>query len=87
MILVASPDKPVEYTIKGSPKRHALIKQYEKEIDSIYELVENLPADSKHCARDWTPENTLEFVRDTVHGIMKRKVSDEDDFFQSGCDR
>ncbi len=87
MILVASSEKPVEYNLKGFPRRQALIKQYEKEITAIYDQIENIPIDNKHITRDWTPESTLEFVRDTVHGVMKLKVSDDDDFFQFGCDR
>lgn len=87
MILVTSPGKPVQYTLKGFPRRQVILKQYEEEINGIYERAENIPVDSQQGTQRWTPDNTLVFVRETVHGVMKQKITDDDDFFQFGCDR
>ena len=40
MILVASPDKPFTYTAKNTPRRHAIIEDYDQEINQIYLLLE-----------------------------------------------
>ena len=87
MILVTSPGKPVQYTLKGFPRRQVILKQYEEEINGIYDRAENIPVDSQQGIQHWTPDSTLIFVRETVHGVMKQKISDDDDFFQFGCDR
>jgi hypothetical protein len=40
MILVTSPQKPIELTNKGTPRRNVAIKNYSFEIDEIYALVD-----------------------------------------------
>ncbi|KAH9851134.1 acetyl-CoA synthetase-like protein [Lenzites betulinus] len=37
MILVASPDKPLEHTLKGTTRRGMCLKEYQQEIDKLYE--------------------------------------------------
>ncbi|CDO69440.1 hypothetical protein BN946_scf184791.g35 [Trametes cinnabarina] len=36
MIIVTSPNKPLEYTAKGTPRRGVCLRLYEDEIDSLY---------------------------------------------------
>ena len=36
MIIVAAPDKPFEYSLKGAPKRPLVLLQYQPEIDALY---------------------------------------------------
>lgn len=36
MILVASPSKRFAYSVKGAPRRRAVLSQYEDEIEAVY---------------------------------------------------
>ncbi|KAJ7742651.1 acetyl-CoA synthetase-like protein [Mycena maculata] len=40
MIITASPSKPLEYTPKGTPRRHAALRVYSSEIDALYNAEE-----------------------------------------------
>ncbi|KAK0464051.1 NRPS-like enzyme, partial [Armillaria novae-zelandiae] len=86
MILVASPDKPFEFTAKESLRRGAILKAYEQEIENIYNAVEaasqNVPV---------PPILTLKtatiVVRDIVKGALQQDtVGDNDDIFTVGGD-
>ncbi|KAK0492930.1 NRPS-like enzyme [Armillaria luteobubalina] len=86
MILVASPDKPFEFTAKESLRRGAILKAYEQEIEDIYNAVEaasqNVPV---------PPILTLKtatiVVRDIVKGALQQDtVGDNDDIFTVGGD-
>ncbi|KAF8200271.1 hypothetical protein BJ912DRAFT_921743 [Pholiota molesta] len=76
MILVAKPDKPFQYTAKSTARRQAIIKQYEDEIESVYNAVEtttqtNIPL----------PQSGISYPP-----LPLRNVQDDDDIFQHGCD-
>ncbi|KAI0774940.1 hypothetical protein BD413DRAFT_537880 [Trametes elegans] len=52
MILVASPDKPLKRTPKGTAKRRICLKMYAKEIEGLYAAqVEVCPAERPFTER------------------------------------
>lgn len=88
MIMVTSPDKPLEYTAKGTPRRQVCIAAYTEEIDALYKRVEESSQTDLAPPREWTPESTHEYVAGVVRKVMKNeKIHDDDDIFQNGCDR
>jgi hypothetical protein len=87
MILVTKPDKPLELTAKGTPRRGVCLAIYEKEIEDLYNELEHSTQTEHKSPSEWTPEATLTFTRDVVLRNMMFPVSDEDDLFQNGCDR
>ena len=87
MILVTSPDKPVELTAKGTPRRQAALNAYAREIEDLYEKVKDASQTDVKSPAEWTEDTTLEFVREAVGRVMRDPVEDEDDLFQFGCDR
>lgn len=87
MILVASPSKPFSYTAKNTARRQAIIQDYEPEIEALYAEVETSAQTDIEVPTTWGLSECLDYVRRVVQGVMEREVSDEDDIFQSGCDR
>ncbi|GJE93572.1 acetyl-CoA synthetase-like protein [Phanerochaete sordida] len=86
MIIVSKPEKPFTYTAKGTPRRPAVINEYQPEIEALYATVDETTQAHLAPPRSWNPAHTLDFVRSVVHEVMKRQVTDEDDLFQRGCD-
>ncbi|KAI0673239.1 acetyl-CoA synthetase-like protein [Trametes maxima] len=87
MIMVTAPDKPLEYTAKGTPRRQVCIAAYAPEIDALYKRVEESSQIELGPPRDWAPETTREYVKSVVRTVMENEsVKDEDDIFQQGCD-
>ncbi|KAI0795664.1 acetyl-CoA synthetase-like protein [Abortiporus biennis] len=91
MIIVSLPNKPFMYTAKGTVRRAAVIKEYEPEIEDLYQKVEStanleLNLGSAGVVQEWNFNNTIEFVRKVTLNILEHSVKDEDDFFQHGCD-
>lgn len=89
MILVMTPDKPFQYTAKGSVRRLTIIKDNEPEIEALYAAVAETTQEDIAAPGpgQWTEERARDFVRRTVHNVMKADLTDENDFFQYGCDR
>jgi|SRR5882762_3954389 len=87
MIMVTSPGKPFQYTAKGTPRRKISLKAYEEEIEALYVTVEKSSQTDLAPPREWNTQTTLEFVATAVENVMKRKLGNEDDMFQQGCDR
>lgn len=88
MILVTSPSKPFSYTAKNTPRRQAIISEYEEEINAIYTAVEeSTQADEVAPPSTWDVLSTLEFIRTVVGRVVKASLEDADDMFQKGCDR
>ena len=87
MILIASPEKPIELTAKGTPRRQVTLAAYAREIEDLYEKVKNASQTDIESPSEWTEQTTLEFVRRAVGRVMRDEVDDEDDLFQFGCDR
>ncbi|KAH8099950.1 acetyl-CoA synthetase-like protein [Cristinia sonorae] len=88
MILVSSPLKPLTYTAKLTPRRHAIINEYQEEIESLYAAAAESAraADNITPPTDWTVENAFKFVRVIVRSVLKRSIGDDEDLFQKGCD-
>jgi hypothetical protein len=87
MIVVASPSKPFAYTAKMTARRQAIIKDYEKEINALYDVVDQTSQVDIPVPAEWTPSQSLDYVRHIVHKVMTHKVPDGVDIFQHGCDR
>jgi hypothetical protein len=89
MIQFTKPSKPFTYTGKETPRRHAMIMEYEPEINALYAAMDdtsNVTA-SVPPPKEWNVSSTLAFVRAVVHDVMVNKVGDHDDLFEYGCDR
>jgi hypothetical protein len=89
MILFTKPSKPFTYTGKETPRRHAILREYEPEIDELYASMDgatNLKS-SIVPPKEWDISSTLTFVQAVVHDVMVNKVGDNDDLFEYGCDR
>lgn len=85
MILVASPSKAFVFTPKGTPRRAKIIADYEREIEGVYDALEEMS--EYEAPSDWSSENTLRFVTTVVEGVLKHAVKESEDIFESGCDR
>lgn len=90
MILVTSPSKPFTYTVKAMPRRQAIIDDYAQEIAALYDAVEQSAQNEIDEPGEWTATSAIQFVRAIVENTLKlegRKLSDEADLFEHGCDR
>ena len=87
MIIVASPSKPFVYTAKMTARRQAILKEYDAEINFLYDVVEQTSQVDIPTPDEWTPSQSLDYVRNVVHKVMAQNVADEVDIFQHGCDR
>ncbi|KAJ3535272.1 hypothetical protein NM688_g7002 [Phlebia brevispora] len=86
MILVSSPSKPFTYTAKHTPCRHAIIQEYEKEIEILYNAVDETMQTDLPSPVTWNFTSVLDYVRTVVHGVLKHALGDSDDMFHFGCD-
>ncbi|TFK39396.1 acetyl-CoA synthetase-like protein [Crucibulum laeve] len=86
MIIVATPSKPFQYTAKNTTRRHATIIEYQSKIDALYQSVEASSQDDVIIPVIWDDTTTRIFARSVVLKVLTRKVEDDDDVFQHGCD-
>lgn len=87
MIIVASPDKPFIYNMKGLPKRRVILPMYQHEIDALYKAVEDSAQSEVEGPLTWDAEGILTFVRAVVSSVLVSSVADDSDLFRNGCDR
>ena len=88
MIIVSDPAKPLEFTPKGTPRRHASLVLYASDIEALYTRVAQSAYTEIPPPRTFSSVSTLAYVRDIIQGIMANpELSDEADLFQNGCDR
>ena len=87
MIIAASPSKPFVYTAKMTARRQAILKDYDPEINALYDTVEKTSQVDIPIPTEWTPSQSLDYVRHVLHKVMTQKVADNVDIFQHGCDR
>lgn len=87
MIMVSNPAKPFTYTAKNTPRRHAIIREYETEIDDLYRAVDESTQSDLEPPHAWTALSAREFVREVVGRVLDHSISDTEDLFHSGCDR
>ncbi|KIJ40867.1 hypothetical protein M422DRAFT_780553 [Sphaerobolus stellatus SS14] len=94
MVLIALRSKPFTYTGKNTPRRGAVIKEYDDEIEALYKVVsESVQTDIPTPAATgeeggWSLEDSRDFVHQIIHSILKdvSGMKDEDDIFSYGCD-
>ncbi|KAG2005477.1 hypothetical protein CC2G_001879 [Coprinopsis cinerea AmutBmut pab1-1] len=88
MIILSKPSKPFTYTAKGTARRQAVIRDYQEEIDELYEATGSSSQLSVEVELPvvWSYGNTLEFVREVVNSTLTKTVGDQDDIFHHGCD-
>jgi hypothetical protein len=87
MIIVASPSKPFVYTAKMTPRRQAILKDYDNEINVLYDQVEQTSQVDLPLPSGWTLSQSLDYMQHIVYKVMTQKVADNVDIFQYGCDR
>ncbi|TFK80331.1 acetyl-CoA synthetase-like protein [Polyporus arcularius HHB13444] len=86
MILVATPDKPFTYNLKGYPRRKTLEKLYSEEIDELYAEIESSAQSDIPSPSTWDAESIRHFLRAVVESTLHQPLDDEEDFFRHGCD-
>ncbi|KAI0755845.1 acetyl-CoA synthetase-like protein [Fomes fomentarius] len=86
MILVTSPSKPFQYTMKGQPRRNIILQQYNDEVEKLYKEVENSAQSELQPPASWGQESALDFVRAVVSSTLRREIADDADIFRSGGD-
>ncbi|KAF5371569.1 hypothetical protein D9758_003563 [Tetrapyrgos nigripes] len=86
MILVANPAKPFTYTAKNTARRQAILDDYAQEINEMYRTVEESTQSSIPAPQEWSIGSAQEFVRVVVQKVLQKNISDQDDFFEHGCD-
>ncbi|KAI0249337.1 acetyl-CoA synthetase-like protein [Lactifluus subvellereus] len=86
MIVVASPSKPFVYTAKMTARRQAILKDYDNEINALYDGAEQASQTDIPLPSEWTPSQSLDYMRHIVHKVMTQKIADGVDIFQHGCD-
>ncbi|EJC99607.1 acetyl-CoA synthetase-like protein [Fomitiporia mediterranea MF3/22] len=89
MIIVASPEKPFQYTAKRSLRRQVVLEAYSKEIDKLYTIVNDSAQVDIAPPKDWSESSVLDFIRDVVAQTMKKEMcylGDENDLFEHGAD-
>ncbi|KAJ3532133.1 hypothetical protein NM688_g7469 [Phlebia brevispora] len=87
MITVSAPEKPFTYTAKNTPRRHAIIREYEPEIEALYAAVDESTQADLVPPPSWNAASAKAFVRAVVTRVLDHDLADTDDLFHSGCDR
>ena len=99
MVMISSPEKPFQYTAKGSPRRQVITDMYETEISALYDgtpsqcpLAAVEPTGSHRDDVDLSSvDGCTKLVRAVFRKALKLEVGeelkDEDDILQMGCDR
>ncbi|KAF8585451.1 acetyl-CoA synthetase-like protein [Ramaria rubella] len=93
-IILASVTKPFSYTPKLTVRRGFTLKDYEPEIEAMYQAVQEssqteIPAPPKTDEKGgWTLEESLHFVHEAVRDVIKGAagLKEDDDIFGYGCD-
>ncbi|KAI0028244.1 acetyl-CoA synthetase-like protein [Vararia minispora EC-137] len=86
MIIVTTPEKPLEFTPKGNPRRSVCLRAYETEINELYLTASNMTEDSVLPPSSWSAENTRIFVKAIVRTVTNTDLPEDMDLFQHGCD-
>ncbi|KAJ5805816.1 acetyl-CoA synthetase-like protein [Penicillium pulvis] len=89
MILIASREKPLPLTPKGTISRPRALELYANEIDAIYEAVESSANSGIALPRSISLESLSRYVQDLVTGVMRPdggELDVEKDIFLQGCD-
>ena len=87
MIIVTSPSKPFQYTVKNHPRRNTIVNEYHDEIEALYKEVEASTRSDIPPPVVWDAESTHTFVRAVVESTLHRSIADDADIFRNGGDR
>lgn len=92
MIIITSPDKPFTYTGKGTIRRQACIKEYEAEINAVYDAVAE--CSQIHINAPEPDAWDIESIRDFVFRVIAKVMGEAEetleldmDLFNLGLDR
>jgi len=86
MMLTVS-GKPFLRTDKGTVRRTAMLRAYEKEIDEFYEALEAEEAKALSTDMDVTsPQTIADSLRHIINVMLKKELNDEDNLFTAGFD-
>ncbi|KAF9059347.1 putative nonribosomal peptide synthetase [Rhodocollybia butyracea] len=86
MILVAAIGKPLPRAAKGTISRKAAYKEYEKEIDRIYEIVASNGGGFVTPPCTWEIRDVQDWISAQVLELCGNKVGVSDDVFDHGID-
>ncbi|KAI0702388.1 acetyl-CoA synthetase-like protein [Cerioporus squamosus] len=86
MIIVTSPSKPFQFTVKGLPRRNIILQEYHNEIEALYREVDESAQSDVAPPEQWDEVSTLEFVRTVVESTLHRALPDDADIFRNGGD-
>jgi hypothetical protein len=68
-------------------RRQAILKDYDEEINALYDSAEQTSQVHIPLPVAWTLSQSLDYVRHIIHKVMTQKVADGVDIFEHGCDR
>ncbi|KAK0223926.1 acetyl-CoA synthetase-like protein [Armillaria fumosa] len=84
MIIFSDPAKPFSFNVKGLPRRAVVLKEYQAEIEALYDTVEdNIDVEPP---LSWSPASSLSFIRAVMNNTLTHPIKDNDDVFEHGCD-
>ncbi|OSD00953.1 acetyl-CoA synthetase-like protein [Trametes coccinea BRFM310] len=86
MILITSPLRPLQLNTKGIPRRKIMLKEYNKEIEALYEQAEGSSHSDLPPPTCWDEGSILAFLRAVVHKTLRRSIADDADIFRNGGD-
>ncbi|KAM5543804.1 hypothetical protein V8D89_002421 [Ganoderma adspersum] len=87
MILVTIPSKPLTYNMKGFPRRTPVLRDYEAEIESLYDVVVGQSAQASiPPPSTWNNADVKSFVQTAVQQTLRRTLPEDVDLFRNGCD-
>jgi thioester reductase-like protein len=89
-ILIASSQKPFHYTPKGSVSRERTLAIYDREIEELYAVLEDVSTSNVKTPVSWTEQNASSYVKAVVAEVMGLDrpdgPDDSEDLFIQGCD-
>ncbi|KAI1362368.1 hypothetical protein F5Y08DRAFT_275396 [Xylaria arbuscula] len=86
-MLLTVAGKPFLRTDKGTVKRPAMLRSYEKEIDQFYEKLEAEEAKALSGDMDITsPQGIANSLRNIINILLKKELNDDDNLFTAGFD-
>ena len=85
--MTSTPEKPFSYTAKNTPRRLAIIKEYEEEINALYDAVDESTQTDLTPPPSWNITAAREYIRTVIGRVMDLPIGDTEDLFACGCDR
>ncbi|KAF2972037.1 hypothetical protein GQX73_g1567 [Xylaria multiplex] len=86
-MMLTVPGKPFLRTDKGTVKRPAMLRSYEKEIDEFYEHLEAEEAKALSGDMDTSSAHAIaNSLRNIINVLLKKELNDDDNLFSAGFD-